>query len=460
MIFIVLEEVLTLVVAQTKMKKHSTKHQTQSKGFTLIELILYVSISSIFMLASFNFAWDVIYGRQKAHAQQITDQAVKLATYKISYFLKQATDLQIINPSEIQITRPDGLVTIKLTDQKIIVNQNSTDYFLTPNTVNITDLEFTDLSSPDSASKNIAYSITAENSTNNLSSNFYSSQSIQTSIELSSQFNQARGLLIDLTNLTLSNNLQQVQGVTLTNTASQDIEIDQINISWSGTVGGESFTAIQIDSGAEEWSGSQPSGSTIDINNYILNSGTTVNLDYLNFSNNVNGGTFTVSLIMSDGSTSKAYFTIYTTTPSPTPTISPTPSPSPSPATSCPNICTSLGYSTGTCRANANQCSQNNETYQSSGDIYCSGGGSSTCCCAGSVSPSPSPTINPSPSPTISPSPSPTLTCPSYCISLGYSTGSCEKNAAQCNKNGQIYQSGGNIYCTGGSTADTCCCTN
>lgn len=53
--------------------------------------------------------------------------------------------------------------------------------------------------------------------------------------------------------------------------------------------------------------------------------------------------------------------------------------------TSCPSYCQSLGlgYTGGTCRANANQCNVNGETNQSGGDTYCTGGPSAdTCCCS------------------------------------------------------------------------------
>lgn len=51
--------------------------------------------------------------------------------------------------------------------------------------------------------------------------------------------------------------------------------------------------------------------------------------------------------------------------------------------TTCAEYCADQSYSTGTCRANTNQCNQNGETYEAGGDTYCSdGGGSDTCCCA------------------------------------------------------------------------------
>ncbi len=51
---------------------------------------------------------------------------------------------------------------------------------------------------------------------------------------------------------------------------------------------------------------------------------------------------------------------------------------------SCTNYCQTIGsYTLGTCRANTQQCTNNGETYESGGDIYCTGGGGAdTCCCA------------------------------------------------------------------------------
>lgn len=52
-------------------------------------------------------------------------------------------------------------------------------------------------------------------------------------------------------------------------------------------------------------------------------------------------------------------------------------------STSCSLYCQSLGtYTTGTCRENPAQCTNNTETYESSGDSFCSGGSNAdTCCC-------------------------------------------------------------------------------
>lgn len=64
----------------------------------------------------------------------------------------------------------------------------------------------------------------------------------------------------------------------------------------------------------------------------------------------------------------------------PTPTLTPTPTTVPN---SCASYCQSLLYTTGTCRANTNQCRSNGEVYVAAGDAFCTGGANvDTCCCA------------------------------------------------------------------------------
>jgi len=50
--------------------------------------------------------------------------------------------------------------------------------------------------------------------------------------------------------------------------------------------------------------------------------------------------------------------------------------------TTCDEYCTSVGYSSGTCRQNTQQCANNDEDYKPAGDQYCTGGANEdTCCC-------------------------------------------------------------------------------
>jgi type II secretory pathway pseudopilin PulG len=49
----------------------------------------------------------------------------------------------------------------------------------------------------------------------------------------------------------------------------------------------------------------------------------------------------------------------------------------------CSAYCGLVGFATGTCRANPNQCNNQGENYKPPGDQYCTGGGSSDTCCCG-----------------------------------------------------------------------------
>ena len=52
------------------------------------------------------------------------------------------------------------------------------------------------------------------------------------------------------------------------------------------------------------------------------------------------------------------------------------------PSVTCAQYCASLGsFTTGTCRQNNTQCTNNGETYESGGDVYCPGGSQKACCC-------------------------------------------------------------------------------
>lgn len=72
-------------------------------------------------------------------------------------------------------------------------------------------------------------------------------------------------------------------------------------------------------------------------------------------------------------------------TPSPSPTpggSTPTPTPTSTPAiASCPQYCTSIGYSNGTCRKKPPDCTANGQVAEGGGDAWCTQGGNTKCCC-------------------------------------------------------------------------------
>jgi prepilin-type N-terminal cleavage/methylation domain-containing protein len=383
-----------------KIKKLLAKKQQQ--GFTLIELILYISLLSIFLSGAIIFAWDVIYSREKAHAQRMVNQSASTAMMRIDYEIRNAETITSITPTQLVLSKGGSTTTFNLNGTTLEISQDGSGPFpLTSNQTKVTNLVFSETNTSLVNTKGVTIDITLEQTSNGLGGSFDSVSSIKQSVELYSQHNQAQKLIVDLTNITIDPS-NAINGITLENSGTNNIVIDQIFLEWFNLTGTENITGIQIDGNPVEWTGSSGNNTTIDISDFNLTPAAgIVDLTYLEFDAPIYDGVMRMNFILSDGSVHKTEFTLPsevapspsptvspTPTPSPTvsptPTASPTPTPTPPPIDSCTSYCASLATnSSGTCRNNPNSCSQNGETHQSGGDIYCTGGkNADTCCCA------------------------------------------------------------------------------
>ena len=367
---------------------NAVAEKLEIKGFTLIELIVYVALFAIFITGAILFSFDVIYGREKSFNQQIVQQNARIALSRITYEVSRAQDIQSLSPTQLILTNGVSQTTISLEGQTIRFSSGGLGpYDLTSNQVAVTNLLFTDLTSPGNDAKSVSITLTLRQAEPAASGQLTAETQISQSVELNSQFNQARRLLLDLTGLNLVGGTS-LEGITIQNSADQDITIDRMYFSWTGTAGGEQVTGIQIGAGPVEWTGTSASGSTIDLTDFGLSAGGGVyNIDYITFDSSMEGATLNMNFILSDGSTLITNLTLLsggTPTPSPiaTPTPTSTPSPTPTPsANSCNSICILNGYTSGICRKNAASCT-GGEVYYSPGDVYCTGGPTAdTCCC-------------------------------------------------------------------------------
>lgn len=438
------------------------KLKKQQAGFSLIELILYIALVAVFVIGTILFAWDASYAREKTFQQQAVEQNGRAALARIAYEIRRAQDINSVNTNTIDLENGANDTTITINSGTVqITTGGSGPYDLTSNQVYVTSLTFSQPGSSDEDTKNIDVTISLRQAQTSVSGEFEAQTTLSTSAEVNTQFNHSRQFLINLTDAYLSPNNREILGLTIRNTGTTTLTLDQLMMTWTGMSGTPNVTQVQIGGGSVEWTGSQPPGSTLNLTDYALTTGAgTVNINNISFSSSMASATVNFQFIFSDGSVHKAVVSFAAATPTPTPSPSPTPTPS-----TCSSYCIGLGgYSGGNCRANSTQCSNNGETYQSGGNPYCTGGGGSdTCCCVPGSTPTPSPSPTPTPTPTPTPSPTPTptptpSTCNQYCINGGYSAGTCRANSNQCSNNGESYLSGGNPYCTGGGGADTCCC--
>jgi Tfp pilus assembly protein PilW len=144
------------------------------KGFTLVELLLYVSIGALVISGFIAFGWNFLYTRVRARTQQELNQNMRLAAERISFEIRNATSSSSIGSSSITLLASDSAhspVVIDLSDSRIRIGAgtsgactSSSPCALTDNLVNVTNLSFTNLSSA-SASTNIRFSFTISSNT-------------------------------------------------------------------------------------------------------------------------------------------------------------------------------------------------------------------------------------------------------------------------------------------------------
>ncbi len=155
-------------IRQTDDRKLRTENRLSS-GFTLIELVLYIAICSIFLTASVSFAWDLIYGRVKSYAQEEVNQNMRFASKRIIYEMRNAQSINTVSASSISLQMADSArnpTIIDVSSNRVRIGYGSSGpcpttspCFLTASNVSVTGLSFTDLSSAPN-SRNIKFTLT------------------------------------------------------------------------------------------------------------------------------------------------------------------------------------------------------------------------------------------------------------------------------------------------------------
>jgi len=155
------------------------------KGFTLIELILYIGILTIILASLIPFAWNIIISSEKSNVIQEVSSNARLAGELIKQEIRSSIDINSAssnfgvnlasNPSyKLSLVKnsPDNPTIIRVNGGKIYIKKGLSDEVaITSKDVLVTDLVFTNYSSVDSKTKNIGFNIS-------LKSN-YSSQNQQ-----------------------------------------------------------------------------------------------------------------------------------------------------------------------------------------------------------------------------------------------------------------------------------------
>ena len=169
---------------------------SNSTGFTLIELIIYIALVSIFIGGAVLFAWDIIYGRVKSGVQREVSQNLRLASKRIVHEIRNASGVNSVGTSTVSLVMDEAArnpTVFDVASGRLRIGYGSSGACpttapctLTSNEVTVTNLTFTDLSTAGGESVNIQFTITIDSNNPSGRQEWEKSQTYTTSVELRS----------------------------------------------------------------------------------------------------------------------------------------------------------------------------------------------------------------------------------------------------------------------------------
>lgn len=121
------------------------------KGFTLIEVLVYIAVLVIILVAVYSLFLWAVNSYTKTRALRETLDSARRATELITYEIKEAKSILNAGPGVLSLQEPGGTIVdfylCGLTLQSLCLKRGSEDpAFLTSNKVEITDLNFIQIS--------------------------------------------------------------------------------------------------------------------------------------------------------------------------------------------------------------------------------------------------------------------------------------------------------------------------
>ena len=358
--------------AHTFKRKGLPQAKPQAKwGFTLIEVIVYVALVAIFVTGFIFFTWDIVYGRERARAQESVNQSVRIALARIGYELRRAEDLVSTSPTEVVVENPDGTnTTVRQTGTTLeLLPSGLGPYSLTSNQVEVLNFSISDLSPANASSQNITINLELQEAYEPLSGErAHASHTV--SVEFNGQFNLARQLVVDWSDAVFTGSFS-VERSKIRNAGDTDVLITHIIPTWTSGLG--NLTGFQIAGGPPECCNvgeSFSSGDTVDIEDFLLTISSGQNpINYIQFDTDIVGNVLNVGFKLSDGSVARGSILL-------------TRGGSGGGAGSCLQTCVNLDiYNDGVCRRSPSQCTSSGQENEPSGDQFCTSPPNDTCCC-------------------------------------------------------------------------------
>lgn len=153
---------------------HIRQSRKAKKGFTLIEMVLYIGLVGLLMTGLTNFTIDVMKIREASSRQSLVVSNAKRVLDRITHEITQATSITLASGNTIILESPDrGTTTIQLVSDAIHLTQTGRDENLHDSRVQATAFSVQNLTNGNA--QNIKIRLTLEK-------NDYS-KTFQTSVE-------------------------------------------------------------------------------------------------------------------------------------------------------------------------------------------------------------------------------------------------------------------------------------
>lgn len=135
-----------------------------NKGFTLIELILYVAIVTLLLSALVPFAWNIIEGGAKSATQQEVFSNARYISERIKYEIRNATGINSVSSTQISLITDNAATNptvISSSSGMLTLKQGSgSPVALNSPNASVSAFTFTNYTSGDSATKHIQFVFT------------------------------------------------------------------------------------------------------------------------------------------------------------------------------------------------------------------------------------------------------------------------------------------------------------
>ncbi|MBU0671101.1 MAG: prepilin-type N-terminal cleavage/methylation domain-containing protein [Patescibacteria group bacterium] len=120
------------------------------KGFSLIEIMIYIALLAVLMVAVTQFTWDVLYGGVNAYVDRELQQNARFSLEKMTYEIRNSENIESLSAKELVLGRGgDPNITIKFNDgaQNITIQEEGgPEEVLTADKIEVSNGIFTDMS--------------------------------------------------------------------------------------------------------------------------------------------------------------------------------------------------------------------------------------------------------------------------------------------------------------------------